>query len=263
MKRNWDYEAGKVWPMLVQAASDKRTMYYQDIADEIGTNALSVGYALYPIAMYCDNEGIEPLTSIVINQGTKKPGNGFLRIWGNNYKDAIALAFNKDWSVIENPFANFGIQDTVDSLSNEILSDPENSSKVYQKIQSRGVAQQIFRRALMKAYKSRCAICQCSLEEVLEASHIIPWVASTGVQKIDPRNGILLCANHHKLFDQFIFTVDQNYHLLVNPKKKLDKSLINDNKRLLHLEGYKIYLPDNKNVWPKLEYLAKHLNTAV
>ncbi|EHK0843342.1 TPA: hypothetical protein I7264_26165 [Vibrio parahaemolyticus] len=263
MKKNWDYEASKVWPMLVKAASEQSTLYYQEIANEIGTNALSVGYALYPIAVYCENEGIAPLTSIVINQSTKKPGNGFLRIWGNNYQEAISLAFQKDWSLIENPFASFTTSDSIDSLSNEILSRPEKSKEVFSRIKSRGVAQQVFRKALMKAYGSRCAVCQCSLEDVLEASHIIPWAASNPEQKIDPRNGILFCSNHHKLFDKFIFTVGQEYQIIVDPEGKADKAAINDNIHLLQLDRNKLHLPESLAVWPSLEYLAVHSNSVV
>lgn len=105
--------------------------------------------------------------------------------------------------------------------------------------------------------------CQCSLEDVLEASHIISWAASNSEQKIDPRNGILFCSNHHKLFDKFIFTVGQEYQIILDPEGKADKAAINDNKHLLQLDHNKLHLPENLAVWPSLEYLAVHSNSVV
>jgi putative restriction endonuclease len=60
--------------------------------------------------------------------------------------------------------------------------------------------QQEFRRRLLDAYGRRCAVSNCAVEEALEAAHIIPDTV-VGNAGMDPRNGILLRADIHRLFD--------------------------------------------------------------
>jgi hypothetical protein len=60
--------------------------------------------------------------------------------------------------------------------------------------------QQEFRRRLLHAYGRRCAVSNCAIEEALEAAHIIPDTVG-GNAGMDPRNGILLRADIHRLFD--------------------------------------------------------------
>ena len=66
-----------------------------------------------------------------------------------------------------------------------------------------------FRKSVLDAYDSRCAVCAMSLSisgntVALEAAHI-RWHASGGSNEI--RNGLALCVLHHKLFDLGAFTL--------------------------------------------------------
>jgi len=60
--------------------------------------------------------------------------------------------------------------------------------------------QQEFRQRLLDAYGRRCAVSNCAVEEALEAARIIPDTV-VGDAGMDPRNGILLRADIHRLFD--------------------------------------------------------------
>jgi putative restriction endonuclease len=51
---------------------------------------------------------------------------------------------------------------------------------------------------VIKRYGQKCAFCEISEPRLLEAAHIRP-VSENGSD--DPRNGLVLCANHHKAFD--------------------------------------------------------------
>lgn len=62
-----------------------------------------------------------------------------------------------------------------------------------------------FRRMILKRYGSKCAICRCSEEKILEAAHI-KAVAKGGREKKE--NGICLCRNHHKMFDSGLIKID-------------------------------------------------------
>lgn len=71
-----------------------------------------------------------------------------------------------------------------------------------------------FRRGLLTAYRSRCAITGTSAEEVLEAAHISPF---KGGQSHETHNGLLLRADIHTLFDRFLITVLPEHTVRVSP----------------------------------------------
>ena len=62
-----------------------------------------------------------------------------------------------------------------------------------------------FRRALLNAYDSRCAVTGCDVSDALEAAHIIGYQGTT---TNTPANGLLLRADVHTLFDLRLFAID-------------------------------------------------------
>lgn len=62
-----------------------------------------------------------------------------------------------------------------------------------------------FRDRVLNAYNRKCAICGESIEEVLQAAHILA-VKDGGSD--DTQNGICLCANHHLMYDSGLFHID-------------------------------------------------------
>jgi hypothetical protein len=62
------------------------------------------------------------------------------------------------------------------------------------------IGQPEFRRRLLQAYDGRCAVTGSAIAEALEAAHIIPD-SLVGAHGMDPRNGLLLRADLHRLFD--------------------------------------------------------------
>lgn len=75
-------------------------------------------------------------------------------------------------------------------------------------------AQAEFRAALMQLYKRRCAISRCGVEEVLHAAHIIPFSEAVAFRD-DPRNGLILRADLHALFDKFLISIHPKSRELV------------------------------------------------
>ena len=74
-----------------------------------------------------------------------------------------------------------------------------------------------FRGTVLKAYESRCAVCEFAIRVddspvALEAAHI-RWHSANGPALI--RNGLALCALHHKLFDEGLFTILPDLSVLV------------------------------------------------
>ena len=132
-----------------------------------------------------------------------------------------------------------------------LLDNPDEADQSFSLVRNRGVAQRLFRAALMKCYSGRCCMCSTSFVEVLEAAHIIPWNECSASEKLDVRNGLLLCANHHALFDSAYITVSDKYCImyadpdaLYSEYSKADKSMS------LKLHGRPIALPSERKHRP-------------
>lgn len=62
-----------------------------------------------------------------------------------------------------------------------------------------------FARAVRDAYDGCCAMCGLGLG-LVESAHILPVAARNSVDEV--RNGLLLCANHHRAFDRHQIWID-------------------------------------------------------
>lgn len=98
------------------------------------------------------------------------------------------------------------------------------------------IGQGSFRDRLLKKYSHRCAMCGIDMPELLVASHIHPWCESSGEEKGDHNNGLLLCAMHDILFDRHLISVDEKGDLLYSVK------LSASTRATLALEGAKVAL---------------------
>jgi putative restriction endonuclease len=78
------------------------------------------------------------------------------------------------------------------------------------------LGQSSFRVMVTDAYKRRCAITGESTLLALEAAHIVPFSDEQGSH--DVRNGLLLRADFHRLFDAGLVGVNQDLRIKVSPK---------------------------------------------
>ncbi|MBD8644186.1 HNH endonuclease [Stenotrophomonas sp. CFBP 13724] len=67
--------------------------------------------------------------------------------------------------------------------------------------------QREFRRALLQAYRNKCAITDCGVVDVLEAAHIYRYM---GRETNIASNGLLLRADVHTLFDLRLISIDSS-----------------------------------------------------
>ena len=98
-----------------------------------------------------------------------------------------------------------------------------------------------FKTAVSRAYGGKCSLCELGYtfrgQPIgVEAAHIIP-VSDRGTSK-DVRNGILLCKNHHDLFDRFLWAFDEDYRVIVSEDRVFRKSA--ENNHILKAEGSKL-----------------------
>ena len=202
-RKNWDQAAAAIWPALAAAATARRTLTYSELAPLIPTNPLSVGRALGPLQTYCMESGLPPLTVVVVGKTSGVPGNGFVAWDVDDLDEGLEAVFRYPWGTLINPFAGFAEGQTEAGFVTKLLDDPDASADVYSKVKNRGVVQRIFRRALLEAYGYSCCMCGNTFESTLEAAHIIPWGECSRQERLDVRNGLLLCSNHHRMFDRW------------------------------------------------------------
>jgi hypothetical protein len=108
--------------------------------------------------------------------------------------------------------------------------------------------QPAFRRALLNAYEHRCALTDCDVPQVLEAAHICGYM---GPETNDVRNGLLLRADLHTLYDRMLIAIDPATHE-VSIAPELRES------EYASLEGRLLRLPKHPEQRPSAEALQIH-----
>lgn len=118
----------------------------------------------------------------------------------------------------------------------------------------RRIHQASFRERVLTAYRSRCALCRLRHRELLEAAHIVPD-SEEGEPEV--RNGISLCAIHHRAFDRHFLGIRPDYIVAVR-QEVLDEK---DGPMLLHalqgVHGERIDLPTKQELRPDVDYLER------
>jgi len=113
-----------------------------------------------------------------------------------------------------------------------------------------------FRHLVLKEYDFCCAVCDAKfrLSNLIEATaaHIVPKYKK-GTD--DPRNGLALCRTHHWAFDAGIFSLDDDYRVLLSSKAGQAET---KNFGLMSLAEQRISLPENGILRPHPEALEWH-----
>jgi predicted restriction endonuclease len=112
---------------------------------------------------------------------------------------------------------------------------------------TRRQGQPIFRKKLLLAYGSRCAISECRVTETLEAAHIIGY---RGEKTNHISNGLLLRTDLHTLFDLGMIAINDDYRVSIVP------SLVGT--EYDQWNGKRILLPSNPSDRPSLVALRIH-----
>jgi hypothetical protein len=108
--------------------------------------------------------------------------------------------------------------------------------------------QPAFRRALLKAYDSKCAMTHSQTLWVLEAAHITPYM---GAKTNTLANGLLLRADIHTLFDLGLISIDPD-------ERKIKVSKVLAGSAYTTLEGKKLAEPKTANARPSRAALRGH-----
>lgn len=105
------------------------------------------------------------------------------------------------------------------------------------------LGQRFFRSSVIANYRETCCVCGMPIAELLIASHIIPWKDSKDL-RLDPRNGLSLCAIHDKAFDRGLLSIDSDYRVLISPSVFTHSTQEAARAFLIAYQSRSIQLPD-------------------
>jgi putative restriction endonuclease len=119
------------------------------------------------------------------------------------------------------------------------------------------VRDQGFRRAIVNAYDHRCALCGIRMvtpdgHTVVDAAHIVPWSES---HNDNITNGMAFCRLCHWTFDEGMIGVRDDYTVITSTLLARDPNVPGF---LLTLAGRPIIAPEERDLWPAREALARH-----
>jgi putative restriction endonuclease len=251
-RRNWYPVAAKAWPVLANIAAGRTVIFYKDLANEIGEHHRAVRYVLGVIQEYCMDNGLPPLTAVVVSKTHGIPGGGFIAWELDDLEAGLGYVYSKDWMAMANPYSGFGSEDSVESLARQLIDRPEGSGDVYRQVKDRGVAQRIFKEAVLIAYDYKCAMCDLSFFRALEAHHIVPFFESSVEERIAVSNGILLCPNHHKLVELECFEIKPDMTIeYYDPKESDGPYTKSDRQASIDIHHKKLRVPNDPKLRPK------------
>ena len=115
-----------------------------------------------------------------------------------------------------------------------------------------------FRLDVVPAYNYTCALTGYRITtiagtSIVDAAHIHRFANS---KNNDPRNGVALSKNAHWLFDAGLWSIDEDYRVIVAKDAYLESSP--HQKPLAEFHGQKLLLPTNQEIWPAGKHLAWH-----
>jgi putative restriction endonuclease len=115
-----------------------------------------------------------------------------------------------------------------------------------------------FRLDIVAAYNYTCALTGYRVTtidgaSIIDAAHIHQFSES---RNNDPKNGIALCKNAHWMFDQGLWSLDDDYRIIVS-HGSFDEEAHNQ-MSLNDFHGSRIALPSNPKLWPDPQHLAWH-----
>jgi putative restriction endonuclease len=117
------------------------------------------------------------------------------------------------------------------------------------------VNQGFFRAAVLAAYDCRCCITGLSIPQLLNASHIVPWVVDLK-NRTNPRNGLCLNAVHDRAFDCGLLTVTPDFKVRISPKVRRRPADVVNQELFWKYEDVPIALP--RRFLPDTSFLKYH-----
>lgn len=109
------------------------------------------------------------------------------------------------------------------------------------------VKQSAFRKKVLENFHFKCCLTKITENDLLVASHIIPWAAKIET-RLSPHNGLCLSILYDSLFDKGYFTLSEKYEVIITPK--LDELSLRTQYWLNEISGNVISTPAKYEIDP-------------
>lgn len=122
---------------------------------------------------------------------------------------------------------------------------------------TRRLHQPVFRSMIMRAYKTRCAVCELKHSVLLDAAHIVEDKHELGIAAV--RNGLALCKIHHAAYDAGILGVTPKLVIEIRDDilHEIDGPLLEHGLKGLHGQPLRV-VPSRRAERPDPELLEIH-----
>lgn len=122
-----------------------------------------------------------------------------------------------------------------------VINLPTGQTEKERVMKTRSV-QGFFRDMILGNYGKKCSFCDLAIEQLLIASHIVPWKDDEN-RRVNPTNGICLCVLHDKAFDAGFLSIDSDLKVIVSSEVNRENPPALHRIGLLAIEGVSISLP--------------------
>lgn len=170
-----------------------------------------------------------------------KGTTGFLDMTKNRYNLLPQAIFNEDGTVT---------LETKEDLKKRRLY-PDGREYVETTVR-KTIRSKSFRKKVLDTYGHKCAICSMHDDSALDAAHIYP-VQLCNDDSVN--NGLCLCSNHHRAFEQGKILIKPDYHILVR-----DENYIEFNNAMINLPASAKDFPSTTHLKEKLGLSLKKEN---
>ena len=121
-----------------------------------------------------------------------------------------------------------------------IQSEPDHRAYAMREVRTR-LHQQRFRLNVLRAYRTRCAVCALRESALVQAAHIIEDPEDDGIAAVV--NGIALCAIHHLAYDRNLMGIDPEgvVHIASRVLREVDGPMLREGLQGFHGSG--IFVP--------------------
>jgi putative restriction endonuclease len=135
-----------------------------------------------------------------------------------------------------------GFDNDIETDIDSIISDPNISSTEKSSLVKARIGQGSFRQRLIGLWGG-CSVTGFKDTNLLVASHIKPWRASSNAERLDKFNGLLLIPNLDKAFDAGLVTFEQDGQIRISPQlSEPDKLGIEPDLRVVLKPENEIYI---------------------
>lgn len=171
------------------------------------------------------------------------------KVWDDYINDRERLVLDSEY--LKRQFSKNGNADLV--VAQETIKEEAKTEKFAQ-VKVR-LGQTFFRNELLSSYNGKCCITAVDDSKLLIAAHIVKW-SDNEKQRLNPKNGLLLNVFHDKCFELGMFSIDDHFKMMVNPKVDFKNKFMEVN--LGNLDGREVLLPSRERALPDKWFLKEH-----